>query len=95
MKRIFSFFVILLLFAEVKAQGLTLWYERPALDWMNEALPVGNGYMGAMWFGGPVRDEIQLAEESFWAGGPGASKSYKGGNKEGSWKYLKEVRELL
>lgn len=93
--KIFSVFVFLVGMGQIKAQELSLWYERPASDWMNEALPVGNGYMGAMFYGGPVRDEIQMAEESFWAGGPGANGKYRGGNKEGSWKYLKEVRALL
>lgn len=95
MKTIFSVFVFLCLFTGTKARDLRLWYERPAREWMNEALPIGNGYMGAMWFGGPVREEIQMAEESFWAGGPGASENYRGGNKKGSWKYLQEVRDLL
>lgn len=72
-----------------------LWYNTPAKDWMNEALPVGNGYVGAMFFGGPVTDEVQISEEGFWAGGPGANKQYNGGNKKGSWRYLEEIRSLL
>ncbi len=72
-----------------------LWYTFPARDWMNEALPIGNGYMGAMFYGGPFTDEVQIAEESFWAGGPRASAVYNGGNKKGSWKYVPEIRELL
>ncbi|MCF1713703.1 glycoside hydrolase N-terminal domain-containing protein [Flavihumibacter sp. RY-1] len=47
--------------------GLRLWYKKPARDW-NEALPVGNGRMGAMVFGDAVRERIQLNEESLWAG---------------------------
>jgi alpha-L-fucosidase 2 len=44
-----------------------LWYRAPAANW-NEALPVGNGRLAAMVFGG-VRDErLQLNEESVWAG---------------------------
>lgn len=31
---------------------LELWYNKPATDWMTEALPIGNGYVGAMFFGG-------------------------------------------
>lgn len=77
------------------AQELVLRYDKPAGTWMNEALPVGNGYMGAMFFGGPVTDEVQISEESFWAGGSGANKNYKGGNKRESWKHLKTIRELL
>ncbi len=44
-----------------------LWYEQPAVEW-NEALPVGNGRLGAMVFGGTNTERIQLNEESLWAG---------------------------
>ncbi len=48
---------------------LRLWYERPAEKWV-EALPLGNGRLGAMVFGGVERERIQLNEESLWAGEP-------------------------
>lgn len=79
----------------LNAQQLTLWYNTPAKDWMNEALPIGNGYIGAMLYGGPVTDEIQISEESFWAGGPRAGKQYNYGNKKEAWKHLAEIRALL
>lgn len=46
----------------------TLWYARPADNW-NEALPLGNGKLGAMVFGGVRRERIQLNEDSLWSGG--------------------------
>ncbi|MBN2806824.1 MAG: glycoside hydrolase family 95 protein, partial [Prolixibacteraceae bacterium] len=46
-----------------------LWYLQPASVW-NEALPVGNGRLGAMVYGDPALEKIQLNEESFWSGGP-------------------------
>ncbi len=49
--------------------GARLWYRQPAKDW-NEALPVGNGRLGAMVFGQPAAELIQLNEESLWAGCP-------------------------
>ena len=49
-----------------------LWYAQPARNW-NEALPVGNGRLGAMVFGGPSKERLQLNEESLWAGTPGRS----------------------
>ena len=49
--------------------GLVLWYRQPAADW-NEALPVGNGRLGAMVFGGVARERIQLNESSVWEGSP-------------------------
>jgi len=50
-------------------QELTLWYQQPAARWV-EALPVGNGRLGAMVFGGVGRERIQLNEETIWAGPP-------------------------
>ena len=50
-------------------EGLVLWYRQPAADW-NEALPVGNGRLGAMVFGGVSRERIQLNESSVWEGSP-------------------------
>lgn len=45
----------------------TLWYKQPAANW-NEALPIGNGRLGAMVFGNPEHEVLQLNEESVWAG---------------------------
>lgn len=47
---------------------LSLWYEQPASEWL-EALPLGNGRLGAMVYGDPEQERIQLNEESLWAGG--------------------------
>ena len=52
----------------LSAADLTLWYEQPATNWMTQALPIGNGYMGAMIFGGVQREQIQFNEESLWIG---------------------------
>jgi alpha-L-fucosidase 2 len=46
-----------------------LWYQQPAKDW-NEALPIGNGRLGAMIFGGAKEELIQLNEATLWTGGP-------------------------
>ena len=43
----------------------TLWYRRPAAQWV-EALPVGNGRLGAMVFGGVERERLQLNEDTLW-----------------------------
>jgi alpha-L-fucosidase 2 len=55
--------------AEPPATPLTLWYRQPARTW-NAALPVGNGRLGAMIFGGVEREHLQLNEDTLWAGGP-------------------------
>lgn len=65
-----------------------LWYARPAEEW-TEALPVGNGRMGAMVFGGIQKERIQLNEESVWAGPP--TPSHKGDLKP----VLDEARRLF
>jgi alpha-L-fucosidase 2 len=50
-------------------EKLALWYERPARQWV-EALPVGNGRLGAMVYGRPLQERLQLNEDTLWAGGP-------------------------
>ena len=65
-----------------------LWYGAPAANW-NEALPIGNGRLGAMVFGGVSDERLQLNEDSVWAGqkldriNPAASKA------------IPEIRRLL
>src|SRR5665647_120448 len=49
--------------------GMKIWFNRPAETW-NDALPIGNGRLGAMVFGGIEKDRIQLNEESVWTGAP-------------------------
>ena len=48
--------------------GLSLWYNKPAADWMTEALPIGNGALGGMIFGGIDQEHVQFNEESLWTG---------------------------
>lgn len=54
----------------------TLWYDAPATDWEKEALPIGNGRIGAMIFGGTDSERVQFAEKSLWTGGPGSEGGY-------------------
>lgn len=51
------------------SNDLKLWYDKPASVW-NQALPIGNGRLGAMYFGDPSSDRLQLNEETFWSGSP-------------------------
>ncbi|VAX19604.1 Putative large secreted protein SCO0341 [hydrothermal vent metagenome] len=67
---------------------LKLWYKQPAEKW-TEALPIGNGRLGAMVFGGVKKERIQLNEESLWAGVP------VNNNNPGASKHLKEIQQLL
>lgn len=96
----FVMFVGMVLFPSIsllaqKAEVSRLWYDQPAKSWMKEALPIGNGYMGAMIFGGVMEEHIQFNEETLWSGGKGEWESYNGGNRENAHKYLSEVRKLL
>ncbi|HKO82784.1 MAG TPA: glycoside hydrolase N-terminal domain-containing protein, partial [Chitinophagaceae bacterium] len=67
---------------------LKLWYTKPASKW-TEALPIGNGRIGAMIFGGIEQDRIQFNEETLWTGEP---RNY---NRPGTSKYLDTIRQLL
>ncbi len=67
---------------------LKLWYDQPARQWV-EALPVGNGRLGAMVFGNPSREVIQLNENTVWAGQPNRNDNPQA--KEA----LPEVRRLI
>lgn len=61
------------------ADTTLLWYDKPATDWEKEALPIGNGRMGAMVFGGVQSERLQISEKSLWTGGPGAEGGYEYG----------------
>ncbi|WP_063757053.1 glycosyl hydrolase family 95 catalytic domain-containing protein [Lentzea aerocolonigenes] len=65
--------------AQAAADGNTLWYDEPANDWESRALPIGNGALGAMVFGGTSSERLQFNEKSLWTGGPG-SPGYNFGN---------------
>ena len=84
----------LLTVGESDAQNV-LFYEHPATSWMKEALPVGNGYLGAMVFGGVSEERIQFNEESLWEGGPGEWPGWNFGNRESGRSALSQVRQLL
>lgn len=69
---------------------MKLWYEEPAkLDDWNEALPIGNGSLGGMIFGGIERERIQLNEDSIWYGGK------RDRNNKDALKYLPKIRKSL
>jgi alpha-L-fucosidase 2 len=74
--------------AQAPAEDLTLWYGQPAAQWV-EALPIGNGRIGAMVFGGVERERLQLNEDTLWDG-------YKRDpNNPAALEALPEVRRLL
>ena len=73
---------------ESASTSLELWYAQPAERWV-EALPVGNGRLGAMVFGGTANERIQFNEDTVWQGEP---HSYAN---PGSHRWLNPIRALL
>lgn len=68
--------------------NLVLWYDQPAAEWV-EALPIGNGRLGAMVFGDPKTEHLQLNEETIWTGKPN---DYA---RKGAYQYLDKIRSLI
>ena len=67
---------------------MRLWYDKPATQW-TQALPIGNGRLGAMVFGDVRKEHIQFNEDSLWTGIP---HDY---SHVGAYEYLPKIRELL
>jgi alpha-L-fucosidase 2 len=78
---------------EFAGSDLSLWYEKPASQWV-DALPIGNGRLGAMVFGGgekaaPNEELLQFNEDTFWSGKP------RDGNNPDAKNHLAEVRDAV
>lgn len=88
--RIIKLFLVLLVVQSCSEQyqPIELWYGQPASDW-NDALPVGNGRLGAMIFGDPQVERIQINEESIWAG------SKINNNNPHALKSLKQLQQAI
>ncbi|MCQ2165369.1 MAG: glycoside hydrolase family 95 protein, partial [Bacteroidales bacterium] len=87
MKRFILATILVSLFSVSSQAQNVLWYAQPARNW-NEALPVGNGRIGAMVYGGSWNEDIQLNEESLWAGCPTDSDA-------DAAKWIPEIQKLL
>lgn len=81
-------FIFLMNTLATSAAPLKLWYAQPAQEW-TEALPIGNGRLGAMVFGGIQKERIQLNEETVWSGGPFERE------RPDAWQHLARARQLL
>ena len=82
------FLTSFLLFGQDKPSGLKIWFNQPAQNW-NDALPVGNGRLGAMIFGGVEKEHLEINEATVWTGEPRWD-----ANPE-ALKSLPKVRQLL
>ena len=83
-----------------KKQDYVLTYKQPASStykgWEEEALPIGNGSLGAKVFGLIGAERIQFNEKSLWSGGPlPDSSDYQGGNLQDQYSFLAEIRQAL
>ena len=89
LKNIFAL-LLLVTSGRVVAQGqqLKLWYNKPAEKW-TDALPIGNGTLGAMIYGGVDNDRIQFNEQTLWTGEP---RKYQ---RDDAASYLPQIRKLL
>ncbi len=74
-------------FAQAQDRNV-LWYDKPAANW-NEALPLGNGYIGTMVFGAAKQERLQLNEATIWGGGPNNTIDPE------ARPYVDQVRKLL
>ena len=73
---IFSVFATLAPAAAAEPRPHTLWYSKPAAKWSAEALPLGNGRLGCMIFGGVEKERIQFNDSSLWTGDENPSGDY-------------------
>jgi len=74
---------------------MKLWYPSPARDWMQEALPLGNGRLGVMVFGGTDSERYQFTDSTLWNGGPNGPEGFRSGIRPGGPEALREIRRLL
>ncbi len=75
--------------AESTDRKCLLWYRQPARQWV-EALPIGNGRLGCMVFGGIEKERLQLNEDTLWSGGPQPD-----ADRPDAHQHLGEIRKLL
>jgi alpha-L-fucosidase 2 len=83
-----TFLLVFTLNAAAQQENYQLWYTKPSQKW-TDALPLGNGRIGAMVYGGVTHDHIQFNEETMWTGKP---RDY---NRKGAFQYLAQIRQLL
>ena len=90
MKKSLLFAIVAIMSLSCNSQNheLKLWYNTPAQQW-TDALPLGNGRLGAMIFGTPSQERIQINEETIWGGGPHNNVNYAA--KDG----LEQIRQAL
>lgn len=73
----------------------TVWFRYPAKSWSEQALHIGNGYMGASFYGEVEKERLDIAEKTFWAGGPHAASDFNYGIIKGGKDKIATIRQLI
>lgn len=73
----------------------TLWFTRPAENWAQQALHIGNGYMGASFYGDVRTERFDIAEKTFWTGGPHAVSDFNYGMVKGGKEQVALIRQMV
>lgn len=89
MRLIVAIATVLVVFGEAGAQNLRLWYDKPAGATWENALPIGNGTLGAMVYGNVPKEIVQLNEHTVWSGSPNRN------DNPGALEALPEIRRLV
>lgn len=72
-----------------------VWFTKPAVNWSEQALHIGNGYMGASFYGGIEKERFDIAEKTFWTGGPYAAGQTSGKDKPAGKDKIVQIRERI
>ena len=72
-----------------------LWFDYPAEHWNSQALHIGNGSLGASFYGGIEEERFEITEKSMWTGGPGENPDYRYGIRPGGKEYVKQIRNAI
>ncbi len=93
---VIAFFLMLFaLHSRAQLPNEQLWYDYPAKDWKTQALHLGNGYLGVSFYGGCEQEQFDIAEKTFWTGGPGEYPGYNYGIIPGGAEHIGEIRDAV
>ena len=73
----------------------TLWFTYPARNWSEQALHIGNGYMGASFYGDVEKERFDIAEKTFWTGGPHSVPAFNYGVVKGGKDKIAAIRRSI
>lgn len=73
----------------------TIWYTYPAKDWSTQCLHIGNGYMGGSFYGEVEKECFNIAEKTFWTGGPNVTPDYNYGIIKGGKEKIGSIKDAI